>query len=390
MFGRHTRLLFLPFRARYLCLFIILVACAVSLAIYTFLQDQKNSVWARIEWEKSYLYTVYNPITVRRSKNAPQIAIISIVYDDSHNADYHLAEKTVLCYAEVHKYVYVKVNLKKEPRLRKQCPGSDLMFQRHCVVAQLMKENEKAWDWILFIDSDMGVVNPNHLLEEYIDSSADLVFYDRMYNYEIMAGSYLARNTDYARQFLIKWAMYEKKVIPNTFQAYSTDNGAIQALYLDEFCPKCKKRGKCIKIWEASRDFGDVFRFESCARALLGNKPKFKNPKGLLLQRTNGTDYWVRDAWVTDSFWGKSDFMFHGWKESKRENDIWTYWLSPFSNELFDSCKDPENGYKNWAYKNSLIKDDAEVKSKVYRFFTNAYNEHLKRWDEVKKLKTFN
>jgi hypothetical protein len=63
------------------------------------------------------------------------------------------------------------------------------------------------------------------------DREADLIFYDRLYNYEIMAGSYLAKNTHFTHNFLLRWASYEFKVKPGSFQASSTDNGAIHVWY---------------------------------------------------------------------------------------------------------------------------------------------------------------
>ena len=67
------------------------------------------------------------------------------------------------------------------------------MFRRHCVVAHFLEAHQSDVEWLLFLDADMGVVNPNHLLEEYVNASAEMIFYERSFDYEIMAGSYLAR-----------------------------------------------------------------------------------------------------------------------------------------------------------------------------------------------------
>lgn len=56
-----------------------------------------------------------------------------------------------------------------------------------------MEQNVDRIDWVLFLDADIGVINPDHLIEEFIDPSYDLIFYERSYNLEIAAGSYLAR-----------------------------------------------------------------------------------------------------------------------------------------------------------------------------------------------------
>lgn len=68
------------------------------------------------------------------------------------------------------------------------------MFRRHCAVVEFLKDNTDI-DYILFLDADMGVVNPNHLIEEYIypNLEANLIFYERLFNFEIAASSYIAK-----------------------------------------------------------------------------------------------------------------------------------------------------------------------------------------------------
>ena len=76
------------------------------------------------------------------------------------------------------------------------------MFRRHCVVVQILK-NQPISEHILFVDADMAVINPNHLLEDFIPGEIfDLVFYERIFNGEIMAGSYFARQGAHKKENL--------------------------------------------------------------------------------------------------------------------------------------------------------------------------------------------
>ncbi|RCN29773.1 START domain protein [Ancylostoma caninum] len=157
------------------------------------------------------------------------VAIVVVVQNDHNKEQYQQAQDTIECYAVHHKYPFHYVNVESNATLSSTCLQKDFMFQRHCVVAELMS----SWpeEWLLFLDADMAVINPNHLIEEYIPSDPDIhiVFYKRIFNHEVMAGSYLIRNSGLSRKFLIHWSLYEFS-LPKSF--HGSDNGAIHGLQL--------------------------------------------------------------------------------------------------------------------------------------------------------------
>ncbi|ETN82802.1 hypothetical protein NECAME_17634 [Necator americanus] len=68
-------------------------------------------------------------------------------------------------------------------------------------------------------------------IESYIEENVEIIFYDRFYTYEVMAGTYLVKNSDWSRNFLDGWANYEYR-LPRSF--HGSDNGVLN-LVLD-FC----------------------------------------------------------------------------------------------------------------------------------------------------------
>ncbi|KIH58173.1 hypothetical protein ANCDUO_11628, partial [Ancylostoma duodenale] len=102
---------------------------------------------------------------------------------------------TLACYAKVQRYEYRVVN---ESLYYELCTQTQTEFRRHCIISLLLPN----YDFILFIDANIGVVNPRRRIEEFIDDDADVVFYDRFHPSELMPGSYLVKNTKWARDFL--------------------------------------------------------------------------------------------------------------------------------------------------------------------------------------------
>ncbi|KAI6185776.1 hypothetical protein M3Y98_00061200 [Aphelenchoides besseyi] len=328
--------------------------------------------------------TLFFPLAVKRtSEKRDEIAIVVIVGNKNNAKEYFFPQATLHCYAQALNYTMLEVSLEQSPQYVQACPGKDFMFQRHCVMAMLMEEHPEI-EWFAFLDADIGVVNPNHLIEEYTHPDADLIFYTRLWNYEITSGAYLVRNTKFSRFFLRHWADYEHKVIPGTL--HGTDNGAVQQVFLDFFCSSCapRRREECTKIWHNSHNYDDLFNYESCARELLGPAEWFKAPNGTVRQLSFGRGYWSRDGWLTDSKWSDDDFMFHGWKEYKRNGE----WKSMFTVEDFDPayCNDSSTVHLNFAYKPEFYGDNKEIQKHVLKAGYKSYNEHLQRLQKIVQI----
>ena len=66
------------------------------------------------------------------------------------------------------------------------------IFKRHCIVSDIMKRNPN-YKYFFFLDSDIGVINPNKLLEDYINPNSDIVLSEKTFNSKIMIESYIVR-----------------------------------------------------------------------------------------------------------------------------------------------------------------------------------------------------
>uniref|UniRef100_A0A0N4U796 Nucleotid_trans domain-containing protein n=1 Tax=Dracunculus medinensis TaxID=318479 RepID=A0A0N4U796_DRAME len=293
--------------------------------------------------------------------------------------EYRLAQNTFECYARFHQYKWKVINFSSNKTLQKICPHSDFMFARHCVTAQIMEESDE--EWFLFIDADMGVINPNHFIEEWIDNDVNLIFYDRIFNYEIMSGSYLARNVPYSLQFLRFWANYQFK-LPNSF--HGTDNGAIHNVFMELITPEMvKARRICEKLWNRSRTYDDLYVYEACARSVLGDSSKWFEKVRILRKGTS----WARDIWLTNSMWGMRDFVLHGWQKRKMDAVVFASWPSPFSSHYFNmSLCETEDAAINWKYKDSFIRDNAEIDQYLNSFIENSSKNLIRTLAEISEF----
>uniref|UniRef100_A0AC34RPZ2 Nucleotide-diphospho-sugar transferase domain-containing protein n=1 Tax=Panagrolaimus sp. JU765 TaxID=591449 RepID=A0AC34RPZ2_9BILA len=277
----------------------------------------------RIYFGNYYNHVVYLPIEkTRNESNKLSIAVIVIIGKISHLTSYELAQDSVKCYCDYYGYPYIRITA-DDVEYVKNCGQKDFMFKRHCIMKNVMLKNPKI-DFFYFLDADMGIVNPNHLLEDYINNSSEVIFYERIFNYEFMAGSYIIKNTKYARDFLTSWYEYDGKVPKNAF--HGTDNAAIHQVFLDKFMPENKN--SCLSVWNVAKNWDGVWKYVGCTQYFLGkNYTKFL-PIEIRSKYSSLT--WVRDGWLTNSVWSKKDFMFHGWKIQALNSIDFAGWLNPF------------------------------------------------------------
>eukprot|EP00391_Amoebophrya_sp_Ameob2_P003126 CAMPEP_0179006010 /NCGR_PEP_ID=MMETSP0795-20121207/14292_1 /TAXON_ID=88552 /ORGANISM="Amoebophrya sp., Strain Ameob2" /LENGTH=152 /DNA_ID=CAMNT_0020700675 /DNA_START=134 /DNA_END=588 /DNA_ORIENTATION=+ len=137
----------------------------------------------------------------------------------------------------------------KKTSIPSKCTGADTFFVRHCVIAEFMEaglgrvgdEHEgqgevqaagvKENDVVVAVDADVAARGLRPSLAYYLEKliqGADLMFFERIWGWErhneIMAGSYMVRNTNKSRRFLYQWADVELRKPPGF---HSADNGAI-------------------------------------------------------------------------------------------------------------------------------------------------------------------
>ncbi|GMR43304.1 hypothetical protein PMAYCL1PPCAC_13499, partial [Pristionchus mayeri] len=197
-----------------------------------------------------------------------------------------------------------------------------LFFRRHCNIVHLMDHELEKDSWLLVLDGDIAVVNPTMLIEKYINLSYEITLFDRFFNFEVGANSYLVRNTALGRDFVQRFADYEFR-LPKSF--HGTDNGAlhilehneiIQPFLVELLVPENARlvNSLCEKIWRQSKNYHSLYDMEVCTRLIIGDRTNFPEKKLRILPK--GTA-WVRDLWLLKSRWADDDFMLHAVKDKQ-------------------------------------------------------------------------
>ncbi|RCN49758.1 hypothetical protein ANCCAN_04215 [Ancylostoma caninum] len=309
--------------------------------------------------------------TKQRASN-PRIGIVEVLEANTSPEQYATAISSVICYAKIHGYDFHLIN---DREYQQQCPQDDKFFRRHCVVAHMLER----YDYVLFLDSDIGVLNPERRIEEFLDRHVDIIFYDRFYIWEVMAGSYLVKNSVWSQHFLLDFANYSSRLSKNI---YAADNGALHAFLAEQILPANNSEfPTCLRIFDNVKGYGDLFLHEVCVRKLLGYGTSFGRIK--ILHKGTG---WARDPRMTNSKWSKErDFMFHNMKEKTKiqytstpipvvadPSSDWPNWYNPFVGKLDLSLCTPGN--TTWNMDANLIESKQVIEARLKEYEQKVEN----------------
>ncbi|KAL6736619.1 hypothetical protein Aduo_006947 [Ancylostoma duodenale] len=260
---------------------------------------------------------------------------------------YDASLRTLMCYLKTTNYTLLLIDLDKDPRVQRGCGNHSMLFyKKHCAVAMYLPET----DWMLVLDADTGVVNPNHCIEEWIDDRVDVLLYERFFNWEVAAGNYLVKNSNFGIKFLREFAKYEFKTPGKSW--HGNDQGGLMMLLLKLLVPDATNEfNVCQDYWEKATNYDTYMAAVVCVRAALGAERIW--PKKVRLFRK--AEAFVRDGIITNEEWSQADFMLHGWKgRSVRE------WDGPFEHDI-----DPNkcgSGFEGWWWRSEKKKSIEEIR----------------------------
>eukprot|EP00928_Gymnodinium_smaydae_P039462 TRINITY_DN26957_c0_g1_i1.p1 TRINITY_DN26957_c0_g1~~TRINITY_DN26957_c0_g1_i1.p1 ORF type:complete len:1121 (+),score=244.71 TRINITY_DN26957_c0_g1_i1:157-3519(+) len=206
---------------------------------------------------------------------APKNVGIVTLADKNFRQLYKKQIDTQRCLARAHGYDMWVL----ESRSYRKCSKyfQNFFFLKHCVVSQFLGDQAAGYVAIV-LDADVVAVVLERGLEQWTNVESDLQFYERVWNDEIAAGNYIARNTPFARMFLMQWAGW----MSHQPKGYSSaDNGAIHQHLVETLqlpgTDRCRKKYRAL-VADVS-DLDPYFDFVRCTKQLLG-PPRHWNVKG--------------------------------------------------------------------------------------------------------------
>lgn len=251
----------------------------------------------------------------REAEAKPSVGIVGLG-DDQFVKKYAQNVESMKCYAKKHGYDFVLIN-PADKEYKEHCTQYNVFFfKKHCLVATFLQRQPAGYSAFV-MDLDVLVMRSDLPLDRWTkahrDQDADLVFYERIWNPEVMAGNYFARSSNFSIHFLQHWASYQFRQ-PRGFS--SADNGAIHLALMDALD---LDRKKCTDLYhnlnQGVNDLNlddpasEYWSFVRCTKAALhpprrwetGRAPKHTGTKLGVITLLPKAHAWAVDGFVQNN-----------------------------------------------------------------------------------------
>ena len=270
-----------------------------------------------------------------REQHSMKIHMV-VVADNNFQSKYEALFERMESFANRHEYLWHIIGSSEDDSCHQKF--KEFFFRKHCMVADWAGRKTNPGDKIFVFDADVVPFRPQTPLDYWLEMSEDLIFYDRTWNNEIMAGNYMIRNVPRALAFLNEWAQYEYKRPPGFSSA---DNGAIH-LHLAETLFRNSESDttktdldicslKYQNLTESVENLDPYFSYVGCTREIVPAGSYSIDDLSIRIAKKNTA--WVMDG-VYDSYDGHQveseaslplPIFHHGVKMNNFEEDSWKY-----------------------------------------------------------------
>jgi len=220
-------------------------------------------------------------------KNATQVVALLVVADSEQQTKYKKNLRSQECYAE--RQGYEMVILKGNEY--KKCEAiPEFYYRRHCVVSEFLESRPLEYV-VAVVDVDVVVPVLSRGLDKWLANPVDVQLYERASWPEVMVGSYMVRNTAFAKRFLKQWSTQYNVSRASGYSA--ADKCALHKVLLDILRPA--QASTCSSHYGGLRDHVPMqdataveeykkryWDFVQCVRKVIGTPRSWHTDDGAL------------------------------------------------------------------------------------------------------------
>lgn len=243
----------------------------------------------------------------------PKIGVMPVIL--ASRTEQYISLETIRCYAHRHGYQYVIPDSSVKYKICQEC------YSSHSEAPKLEKGcwalcHLPFFDYLVILDADNAVVNPERRIEEFLDDHHDIFLYERAISGEIASGGIIVKNSKRGRDFLHRWWHFTK----SNMNFGNADNGSLQLTLLTLLGDENPvQAAACTKIGEPHHRLGLVLsiydQVTGCLHAILHGRRSLPQ-LGIKIFRTFSG--FVFDEWLIHGQMMKSGPIFyHGYKTTE-------------------------------------------------------------------------